>query len=138
MLKSKNGQTHTQVKPKLNVLFKRKRCVKKQLYKNEQVFILYTPKRVVLEPYRELELNMQIQIDFPHELIPEFVLIPSLTKLEIEADVSEYKKGDFYKLTLFNKSYSDTIKIEKHTGIVAFHFLNDKDYILSIKSVYIN
>ena len=112
--------------------------MKKQLYKNEQIFILYTPKRVVLEPHRELELNMPIQIDFPDELIPEFVLIPSLTKLEIEADVSEYKKGDFYKLTLFNKSYSDTIKIEKHTGIVAFYFLNDKDYILSIKSVCIN
>ena len=77
----------------------------------------------MLEPHREITLNMEIQINYPQQLIPGFILLPSLTKMEIEADVSEYKVGDFYQITiiknLFNKSFSDTIKIEKNTGIVA-------------------
>ena len=45
------------------------------------------------------------------QLIPEFMLLPSLTKMEIEADVSNYKAGDFYQIKLFNKSFSNTIRI---------------------------
>ena len=138
MLNSRNGQAALiQMKQKLNIQFRRKRHVKKQLYKNKDVFIFFKPKKVVLEPHREITLNMQIQIDYPAQLIPEFILLPSLTKMEIEADVSDYKAGDFYQIKLFNKSFSDTIKIEKNTGIVAMYFLNDKDYIMNIKSTYI-
>ena len=139
MLRLKNGQTAAiiQAKPKLNIQFKRKRYAKKQLYKNKQVFILYTPKKVTLKPHGEVTLNLQIQIDFPDVLIPEFVFIPSLTKQEIEAGVSQYTRGNFYQISLFNKSFTSTVKIGKHTGIVALYFLNDKDYILNIKSAYI-
>ena len=112
MLKLKNGQTtqqHIQVKPKLNILFKRRRHVKKQLYKNNEIFILYAPKKITLEPHQEMELNMQIQIDYPDELIPEFVLIPSLSKREIEADVSQYSKGEFYRLNFLQNMFYDTL-----------------------------
>ena len=115
MLSSRNGRQAAlvQTKPKLNIQFRRKRQVKKQLYKNKEVFIFFTPKKVVLEPQKEITLNMQIQIDYPIQLIPEFMLLPSLTKMEIEADVSNYKAGDFYQIKLFNKSFSNTIRIKK-------------------------
>ena len=64
-----------------------------------------------MEPQKEITLNMQIQIDYPIQLIPEFMLSPSLTKMEIEADISNYKAGDFYQIKLFNKSLSNTIRI---------------------------
>ena len=115
MLSSRNGRQAAliQTKPKLTIQFRRKRQVKKQLYKNKEVFIFFTPKKVVLEPQKEVTLNMQIQIDYPIQLIPEFMLLPSLTKMEIEADVSNYKAGDFYQIKLFNKSFSNTIRIKK-------------------------
>ena len=138
MLKSRNGQAALiQAKPKLNIQFKRKRQAKKQLCKNKEVFIFFTPKKVVLEPHREITLIMQIQIDYPPQLIPEFMLLPSLTKMKIEAEISDYRVRDFYQIKLFNKCFSDTIKIENNTGIVAMYFLNDKNYILNIKSSYI-
>ena len=86
MLCLKNGQTAAfiQQKPKLNIQFKRKRHVKKQLFKNDEVFILFTPRKIVLEPHKEVSLNMQIIIDYPDELIAEFILLPSLTRHQIE------------------------------------------------------
>ena len=116
----------------------RKRRVKKQLYKNKEVFIFFTPKKVVLEPHREITVDMHIQIDYPQVLIPEFILLPSLTKMDIEADISNYRVGDFYQIKLFNKNFCDTVRIEKNTGIVAMYFLNDKNYILNVKSLYVD
>ena len=89
----------------------------------------------MLEPHAEAEIDMQIQIHYPQQLIPEFMLLPSLTKMAIiEADISNYRVGDFYKIKLFNKSFSQTVRIEKNTGLIAMYFLNDKGYILNIKS----
>ena len=73
---------------KLNIQFKRKRQVKKPLCKGENVFIFFTPKQIVLKPHQEIEIDMLIQIEFSKHLIPEFVLLPSLTRMEIEAEIS--------------------------------------------------
>ena len=86
MLKSKTGQQNTQTK--LNIQFKRKRQVKKPLCKGENVFIFFTPKQIVLKPHQEIEIDMLIQIEFSKHLIPEFLLLPSLTRMEIEAEIS--------------------------------------------------
>ena len=110
--------------------------MKKQLFKNDEVFILFTPRKIVSEPHKEVSLNMQIIIDYPDELIAEFILLPSLTRHQIEGDVNNYKKGDFYEITLFNESFSDTLTIEKNTGIVSMYFVSDTNYSLNIKSVY--
>ena len=76
-------------------------------------------------------------IEYPNELIAEFILLPSLTK-HVEADVANYKKGEFYCVTLFNKSFTDTISIEKNTGIICMYFLNDNNYKMIIKNSYID
>ena len=77
------------------IQFKRKRNIKKQLFKNKCVFILYNPKKPVLQPHQEPFVNMGIIIQYPDELITEFILLPPLTK-HVEADVANYKKGEFY------------------------------------------
>lgn len=119
------------------IQFKRKRNVKKQMFRDKCVFILYNPKKLVLQPHQEVFVNMGIIIQYPDELIAEFILLPSRTK-HIEADVSNYQKGDFYCVRLFNKSFTDTITIEKNSGIISMYFLNDKNYKIIIKNTYID
>ena len=139
MSKSKNSHHHATTQTNLNIRFRRKKRsgVRDPLFKSNNVFIFFTLKQVLLEPHKEIVVDMQIQIDYPTQLIPEFILLSSLTKLEIESDFSDYKPGEFYQIKLFNKSFSDTIRIKKNTGIVAMYFLNDKDYIFNIKNSYV-
>ena len=133
MLKSKTGQQNTQTK--LNIQFKQRRQVKKPLCKGENVFIFFTPKQIVLEPHQEILVDMLIQIQFPKQLILEFVILPSLTKMEIKADILNEQT---LQIKLFNKSFSDTLRIKKNTGIVAMYFLNNKDIVFKIKDSYTN
>lgn len=111
--------------------FKRKRTTKKQLFRDNKVFILYCPKKIVLKPHQELSVNMGIIIEYPDELIENFILLPSLTKY-LEADLN-YNKGDLYYVGLFNKSFIETVTIEKNTGIISMYFLNDINYKMNIK-----
>ena len=119
------------------IQFKRKRNVKKQMFRDKCVFIFYNPKKLVLQPHQEVFVNMGIITQYPNELIAEFILLPSLTK-HVEADVSNYQKGEFYCVIIFNKSFTDTITIEKTTGIISMYFLDNKDYKITIKNTYID
>ena len=89
----------------------------------------------MLEPHQEILVDMLIQIQFPKQLIPEFVILPSLTKMEIKADILNEQT---LQIKLFNKSFSNTLRIKKNTGIVAMYFLNNKDIVFKIKDSYTN
>ena len=89
----------------------------------------------MLEPHQEILVDMLIQIQFPKQLIPEFVILPSLTKMEIKADILNEQT---LQIKLFNKCFSDTLRIKKNTGIVAMYFLNNKDIVFKIKNSYTN
>ena len=91
----------------------------------------------MIQPHQEVFVNMGMIIEYPNELIAEFILLPSLTK-HVEADVSNYQKGKFYCVRLFNKSFTDTITIEKNSGIISMYFLSNKNYKIIIKNAYID
>ena len=102
------------------------------------VYLYFTIlKKLVLQPHQDIFVNMGIITQYPDELIAEFILLPSLNK-HIEADVSNYQKGEFYCLRIFNKSFTDTITIEENTGIISMYFLDNKDYKITIKMTCID
>ena len=79
---------------------------------------------------------MRVQINFPQQLIPEFVTFPTLTKTEIESDISINEK-QMLEVKLFNKSFTNTVRIKKNSGIVALYFLNDYNVKFKILNSYL-
>ena len=90
----------------------------------------------MLKPHQEISVNMGIIIEYPDELIENFILLPSLTKY-LEADL-HYNKRDLYYVSLFNKSFIEMVTIEKNTGIISMYFLNDINDKMNIKNLYID
>ena len=136
MLNSESGQQAAHTQTKLEIQLKRRRQVKKPLFRNGNILIFFTPVEIVLKPHEEQQINMRVQINFPRQLIPEFVTFPSLTKTEIESDISINEK-QMLEVKLFNKSFTNTVRIEKNSGIVALYFLNDYNVKFKILNSYL-
>ena len=136
MLKSETGQQAAHTQTKLEIHLKRRRQVKKYLFKSGNILIFFTPVEIVLKPHEERQINMRIQISFPKQLIPEFVTFPSLTKTEIESNILINEKQAL-EVKLFNKSFTNTVRVKKNSGIVALYFLNDYNVKFKICNSYI-
>ena len=112
----------------------RDRHVKKPFISNN-VAILYTPKAITLKPRYSKEINFGVIFNYDDHLIPEYDLLPSfkthLTLILPEEEV----RGTKLKITLMNRSFSNTYRITKNTGLVVFQVLNS-DINLHFTSKY--
>ena len=112
----------------------RDRHVKKP-YLSNNVAILYTPKSITLKPRCSKEINLGVIFNYDDHLIPEYDLLPSfkthLTLILPEEEV----RGTKLKITLMNRSFSNTYRITKNTGLVVFQVLNS-DINLHFTSKY--
>ena len=114
----------------------RDKHVKKPFLSNN-VAILYTPKSLTLKPRCSKEINLGVIFNYADHLIPEFDLLPSFkTQLTLILPEEEVR-GTKLKITLMNRSFSDTYRITKNTGLVVFQVLNS-DINLHFTSKSIN
>ena len=101
----------------------REKNVKKPFISNS-VAILYTPGAITLKPRCSKEINLGVILDYADHLIPEYDLLPSfkthLTLILPEEEV----RGTKLKITLLNRSFSQTYRITKNTGLIVFQVLN--------------
>ena len=117
------------------VTLNRNKNVKKPFLSNE-VAIFYIPRSVTLKPRSSVEINMGVIINHANYLIPDYDLLPSF-KTHLSLILPENGvNGNTLKFTLMNKSFSETYRITKNTGLVSFRILNT-DINLYYSSKYI-
>ena len=112
----------------------RDRHVKKP-YLSNNVAILYTPKSITLKPRCSKEINLGVIFNYADHLIPEYDLLPSFTTHLTLILPEEKVRGTKLKITLMNRSFSNTYRITKNTGLLVFQVLNS-DINLHFTSKY--
>ena len=101
----------------------RDKNVKKPFISNN-VAILYTPKALTLKPRSSKQINLGVIFNYADHLIPEYDLLPSFkTHLSLTLPEEEVR-GTKLTITLLNRSFSQTYRITKNTGLVVFQVLN--------------
>ena len=101
----------------------RDKNVKKPFISNN-VAILYTPRAITLKPRCSKEINLGVIFNYADHLIPEYDLLPSFkTHLSLTLPEEEVR-GTKLTITLLNRSFSETYRITKNTGLVFFQVLN--------------
>ena len=97
--------------------------VKKPFLENDTA-IFYTPKSLTLKPRSSKEVNMGVILNYSDYLIPERDLLPSFkTHLTLILPEEELK-GSRLKIILMNRSFNNTYRITKNTGLISLIILN--------------